>query len=186
VRVVSRMVERGFNCPRTSSVGRLFDAVSALCGVCLESSYEGQAAVELEWTAMREQTSEPTSLVPYPYRIARAFASSPLELDTRPMIREIAADCRRGVARASIARRFHLTLAAALGELCASLRAQFGLERVVLSGGVFANALLVQDLEPRLAQAGFTTHRAHAYPAGDGGISLGQIAIAAARDGQVR
>ena len=184
VRVVTRMVERDVNCPLTSSVGRLFDAVSALCGVRSTSSYEGQAAIELEWAAMRYATGP--SLVPYPYRIARRRATGPLQVDVRPMIRELVSDLLAGTASAIVAHRFHVTLAAALCELCIALRSETGLGRVVLAGGVFANALLLQELGPRLDQAGFISYRAHAYPAGDGGLSLGQLAIAAARDGQGR
>jgi hydrogenase maturation protein HypF len=182
VRVVARMIERGFNCPSTSSVGRLFDAVSVLCDVCHGSSYEGQAAIELEWAATRATDSE--SLLPYPYQIARADRAAPLEVDTRPLIRAIVSDLQAGAASATVARRFHVTLAAAACELCGVLRAETGLGQVVFAGGVFANALLVQDLEQRLAQAHFQTYRAHAYPTGDGGLSLGQLAVAAARDGR--
>lgn len=184
VRVVTRMIEGEVNCPLTSSVGRLFDAVSALCGVCPTSTYEGQAAIELEWAAMRAATGP--LLVPYPYRITRRPESGPLQVDVRPMIRELVSDLRAGAASATVARRFHVTLAAALCELCVALRGETGLGRVVLSGGVFANALLVHDLEQRLTRAGFVTYRAQAYPAGDGGLSLGQLAIAAARDRQGR
>jgi len=182
VRVLSQMIERDVNCPITSSVGRLFDAVSALCGVCSTSSYEGQAAIELEWAAMRA-LSEP-SPAPYPYRITHRVSTSPLQVDVRPMLRELVSELGTLTPVANVARRFHVTLAAALCELCVTLREKTGLGRVVLAGGVFANVLLVEDLEQRLAQAGFTTYRAHAYPSGDGGLSLGQLAIAAARDGR--
>jgi hydrogenase maturation protein HypF len=182
VRVVSRMVLRDFNCPRTSSVGRLFDAVSALCGVRLSSSYEGQAAIELEWAAMRAPQAQRTE--PYPYQIARAASGGPLVVDTRPLIVALVAELRGGIAAPSVARRFHVTLAAAFCELCVALRVEHGLSRVVLSGGVFANALLVQELEERLTAQRFEVYRSHAYPAGDGGLSLGQLAIAAARDEQ--
>jgi hydrogenase maturation protein HypF len=184
VRVVTRMVEREVNCPPTSSVGRLFDAVSALCGVCSRSSYEGQPAIELEWAATHAAAG--AVLAPYPYRVARRLATGPLQVDVRPMIRELVSDLHAGTASAVVARRFHVTLAAALCELCVALRGETGLCRVVLAGGVFANALLVHELGQRLDQAGFVSYRAHAYSAGDGGLSLGQLAIAAARDGQGR
>ncbi len=182
VRVVSRMVERDFNCPRTSSVGRLFDAVSALCGVRLSSSYEGQAAIELEWAAARAPRARDEA--PYPYQIGRPTGGGPLVVDTRVLIRALVADLQRGLAAPSVARRFHLTLAAVFCELCVTLRAEHGLSRVVLAGGVFANALLVQELEARLEAERFQVYRSHAYPVGDGGLSLGQLAIAAARDEQ--
>jgi hydrogenase maturation protein HypF len=182
VRVVSRMIERNFNCPRTSSVGRLFDAVSALCGVRSSSSYEGQAAIELEWAAMEApETPDPT---PYPYQIARPSEGGPLLVDTRLLIRALVAELRGGVLAASVARRFHVTLAAVFCELCVALRLEHGLSKVVLAGGVFANALLVRELEARLSAQSFEVYRSHAYPAGDGGLSLGQLAIAAARDEQ--
>ena len=182
VRVVSRMVERDFNCPRTSSVGRLFDAVSALCGIRLSSSYEGQAAIELEWAATR--APRPSEASPYPYQIARSAGGGPLVVDTRPLIHALLADLRSGLTAAGVARRFHVTLAAIFCELCVTLRLEHGLSRVVLAGGVFANALLVQELEARLTAQRFHVYRSHAYPVGDGGLSLGQLAIAAARDEQ--
>ncbi|MEO7034133.1 MAG: carbamoyltransferase HypF [Polyangiaceae bacterium] len=178
-RVVSRMLERDFNCPRTSSVGRLFDAVSALCGVRLHSSYEGQPAIELEWAAMRSRAPAPA----YPYRIAPTAPDAPLVLDTRELIRAVAHDVRAGVPVAAIALRFHVTLAAAWCQLCIQQRAEHGLSQVVLGGGVFANALLVTELTERLTRESFQVFRAHAHPAGDGGLCLGQLAIAAARDG---
>ena len=181
VRVVSRMVERALNCPRTSSMGRLFDAVSALCDVRLESSYDGQAAIELEWAAARATCANPE---PYPFELSRATAMAPLQVDTRPLIRELVRELRRGRRVSDVARRFHVTVAAMLAELCVSLGAEHGLTRVALAGGVFANALLVEELEGRLERAGLRPFRAHDYPAGDGGLSLGQLAIAAARDGQ--
>ncbi len=178
LRVASRMLERDFNCPHTSSLGRLFDAVSALCGIRLRASYEGQPAIELEWAAMRAREPE----APYSYRITRAAPEAPLVLDTRELVREIAQDVRAGAEVARIALRFHVTLAAALCELSVRARAEHGLSQVVLAGGVFANALLVTELTQRLVQQSFQVFRAQAYPAGDGGLSLGQLAIAAARD----
>ena len=130
------------------------------------------------------RATDSAALVPYPYRLARGVALAPIEVDTRPLIHGIVSDLSKGVATATIARRFHVSLAAALCELCCVLRAETGLARVVLAGGVFANTLLVQDLEQRLGQAEFEIYRAHAYPTGDGGLSLGQLAIAAARDRQ--
>jgi hydrogenase maturation protein HypF len=180
-RVISRMLARDFNCPRTSSAGRLFDAVSALCGVRQLASYEGEPAIELEWAASRA-SAQADCAAPYPYELEVASASAPLVVDTRPLIRAIVTDLRRGVVVSTIARRFHATLAVALAEVCARLRAEHGLERVVLAGGVFANALLLADAETRLAAADFRVFRAHRYPSGDGGLCLGQLAIAAARD----
>jgi len=180
-RVVLRMLDRDFNCPRTSSAGRLFDAVSALCGVRFESSYEGQAAIELEWAASRATTGEHGAT--YPFELQEASSSAgPLVIDTRPLIRALVEELRAGAATAGVARRFHATLALIITELCGALGAKYAVERVVLAGGVFANALLVQDTEERLAHTKLRVFRPHLYPAGDGGLSLGQLAIGAARD----
>ena len=183
VRVACRMIERRVNCPRTSSVGRLFDAVSALCGVRSVASYEGQAAIELEWAAQRAQS--PATEQCYPFRIDGSLAQGPLQVDTRPLIRALVQDLHDGLGVPAVARRFHVTLASIWSELSVSLGAQLGIREVALAGGVFANAVLVGELERRLIQANFRVFRPQAYPAGDGGLSLGQLAIAAARDGQV-
>jgi hydrogenase maturation protein HypF len=178
-RVVLRMLERDFNCPRTSSVGRLFDAVSSLCGVRHEAHYDGQAAIELEWLATRADSGARAE--PYPFELA-ARSEGPLEIDTRPLICALVADLRAPLGAPVVARRFHATLGAMLTEVCVELRSRHGLSRVVLGGGVFANVLLVEEVERRLAQANFQVFRPHEYPPGDGGLSLGQLAIAAARD----
>jgi hydrogenase maturation protein HypF len=179
-RVIRQMLERGLNCPRTSSAGRLFDAVSALCGVCQRSSYEGQAAIELEWAGARASAAGDQRI--YPYELQALDNDGPLIVDTRPLIRAIAGELRAGQPTPSIARRFHATLGAIIAEVCSTLGARYGLERVVLAGGVFANSLLLADATERLSTANFQIFRPHLYPAGDGGLSLGQVGIAAARD----
>ncbi len=180
VRVVSRMIERGFNCPLTSSVGRLFDAVSALCGIRLRASYEGQAAIELEWAALRAVPSEP--LTAYSFRFERVALGAPVQVDTRPLIRDLVSDLQAGLTVSHVARRFHHTLALIGSELCQTLAAEHGVSRVVLAGGVFANEILVGELEHRLTATDLRVFRAQAYPAGDGGLSLGQLGIGAAWD----
>jgi hydrogenase maturation protein HypF len=178
-RILARMLDRGVNCPRTSSAGRLFDAVSALCGVCTESSYEGQAAIELEWAASR---AAPDDCTRYPYELRAASEHEPLSVDTRPLIRAVVEELSRGRDVPLIARRFHSTLAAIILDVCLALRAQFGVERVVLGGGVFANALLLEAASARLTPENFQIFWPQSYPAGDGGLSLGQLAVAACRD----
>ncbi len=174
--IVQRMIERQLNAPPTSSAGRLFDAVASLAGVRDRVSYEGQAAVELEWLA--------TSAAPdgtYPFEIEAAAAAEPLRLDTRPLIRAVADDARKGTATARIARRFHSTMAALLVAVCDRIRRTTGLRTVVLSGGVFLNALLTAEAEERLCAAGFRVYRHVRVPPNDGGLCLGQLAIAAAQ-----
>lgn len=180
LRVVCRMLERDFNCPRTSSAGRLFDAVSALCGVRHRSSYDGQAAIELEWLAVGASDTDDSHV--YPYELGAPRENGARVIDTRPLIVALAAELGRGIAPARVARRFHATLSAIILDVCLLLRAEYGLARVVLSGGVFANALLVAFVEKRLRAAHFLVFRPERYPAGDGGLCLGQLGIAAARE----
>jgi hydrogenase maturation protein HypF len=177
VRTVARMLERRFNTPLTSSAGRLFDAVAALAGVRDRISHEGQAAMELEWQA--------TGLPPdgaYPFDL-EAHAADPVDvvlvIDTRPLIRAVAQDAERSVASAVIGRRFHSTMVEVIAVVCDRLRRATGLDAVVLSGGVFLNALLTAETSARLSGDGFRVYRHRRVPPSDGGLSLGQLAVAA-------
>lgn len=175
VSTVEKMLERRFNTPWTSSAGRLFDAVAALLGVRDRVSYEGQAAIELEALAMK---GLPDRI--YPYELSTAQASQPLLVDTRPLIRYIVEEACAGVSSASIARRFHHTLVDIIATVCDRLRQSTGINDVVLSGGVFLNAVLSEELYARLEVDGFGAYHHHLVPPNDGGLSLGQLAIAAA------
>ena len=176
---VHTMIEREFNSPMTSSAGRLFDAVAALCGAADVSTFEGQAAMCLE--ALAERAADGQDGAIYPVAVERG--AGPDAIDTRPLIRAIAADRLASVDPAVIALRFHQTLAAAATAVCRTIREAAGLGRVVLSGGVFANAMLTAGLEKTLAAEGFEVYRHKIVPPGDGGLSLGQLAVAAARAG---
>jgi hydrogenase maturation protein HypF len=169
---IGRMLERKLRTPLTSSMGRLFDAVASLAGVIDRINYEGQAAMLLESLAF---AADPDSS--YPYAIE---ARTPLGIDTRPLIAAVAFDSARGVDAARIARRFHATLVDIVADVCRRVRDTTGLDAVVLSGGVFLNALLTTEVYTRLAHDGFRVHRHRLVPPNDGGLSLGQLAIAAA------
>jgi len=169
---VSRMIERRINAPMTSSAGRLFDAVASLCGLHERTSFEGQAPMSLEYLA---ESSDDRDV--YAYDI---LDSDPLIIDTRRMIRTIVAD-RRSKTAATIARRFHTTLADMVASVCLRLRERTGLTRVALSGGVFLNRILAEQVELRLTVLQFEVYRHRLVPPGDGGLSLGQLAVAAAR-----
>ena len=177
-RGVATMLERGFNAPLTSSVGRLFDAVAALSGFRGRTGFEGQAAMAVESLA----TGVPADGA-YPFELPAGDGA--LVVDTRPLIQAIARDTRQGAAPATIARRFHSTLVDAVEAVCGRLRVRSGIETVVLSGGVFVNALLSAEVTERLARAGFRVHRHRAMPPNDGGLCLGQLAIAAAHDAEI-
>jgi hydrogenase maturation protein HypF len=176
--LITRMLERRFNTPLTSSAGRLFDAVAALAGVRDRVSYEGQAAVELEWLA--------TGVPPdgsYPFDLdlscGAGSAEGPMVIDTRPLIRAVAGDAVRGVEAARIARRFHSTVVELTAEVCGRLRRATSIGEVVLSGGVFLNALLTREVGSRLVAEGFRVYRHRLVPPNDGGVSLGQLAVVA-------
>lgn len=174
-RVVRMMLAKQVNSPLTSSAGRLFDAVAALAGVRDRVSYEGQAAIELESLA----TDAPAAGL-YPFAIAQGRDGEPLVVDTRPLVRAVAADAETGTLARVIARRFHSTMVELIAVVCGRLRAQSGLEAVVLSGGVFLNALLTGEVCARLGQDGFRVYRHRLVPPNDGGLSLGQAASGAA------
>jgi hydrogenase maturation protein HypF len=180
---VTAMAARGVNAPLTSSAGRLFDAAAALLGVRDAINYEGQAAVELE------QLADPAEGAGYPATLSRAGpgpASGPglVRIRGADLIAAAAADLMAGTSREVIAARFHLGVADAVLATCAALRAEHALGTVALSGGVFQNVLLTTAVRRLLRAAGFTVLTHSQVPCNDGGISLGQAVVAAARDRQ--
>jgi hydrogenase maturation protein HypF len=178
VRTVERMLERRLNAPSTSSAGRLFDAVAALVGLRDTVSYEGQAAMELEFAAAR---LGPDGVYPFDLVPPAAGNHAPVVVDTRPVIQAVADEVAKGVLPARIARRFHSTMVEVIVAVCNRLRQQTGIGVVALSGGVFLNTLLTSETGSRLVREGFRVYRHRLVPPGDGGLSLGQLAIAAAR-----
>jgi hydrogenase maturation protein HypF len=163
---VEPLITRRINCVTTSSMGRLFDAVAAMTGLCERNRYEGEAGLRLEAEAMRHGPAEP-----YP------LPCSGLHADWRPMVLNIDGDMRRGIAVATISARFHETLAAWVVEVARGT----GAPRVALSGGCFQNAWLTGRCAARLQAAGLSVLLHQRVPANDGGISLGQAVLAAIR-----
>ncbi|HSR47410.1 MAG TPA: carbamoyltransferase HypF [Anaerolineales bacterium] len=156
----------GLLAPPTSSLGRLFDAVAALIGVRQEVRDEGQAAIELE------AICDPAETERYAFEIG---ADS---YDASPVIRAIVQDLRRGLAPGRIAARFHHAVAGMVSEEAQAARRKTGVRRVALSGGVWQNVYLLSRVVDRLERAGFEVHLHRRVPANDGGIALGQAAIA--------
>jgi hydrogenase maturation protein HypF len=181
LRTIRAILQRRINSPLTSSGGRLFDAVAAMAGVRDRVSYEGQAAMELEWLA-----SEASPGGAYPFEIVEENVddSPTWVIDTRPLIRAVADEVNRRTARQIIARRFHTTMVEVIVAVCSKLREETGLDAVALSGGVFMNVLLTREVTARLADEEFRVYRHRLVPPNDGGLSLGQLAIAAARDAE--
>lgn len=169
LRVLDRQLERGLNCVPSSSMGRLFDAVSALLGVRQRVSYEGQAAIELESLGttgtMRHYSA---SIVP----------GSTVILDPAPLLREMIADVRAGLCRSEIAAGFHGTVAEWVRQVCRMARSETGLQLVGLTGGVFQNLTLLRLSVDLLRADGFDVLIHRAVPANDGGLSLGQAVLA--------
>lgn len=172
-RVVMQMLERRVRVPLTSSMGRLFDAVAAIAGIRDRVSFEGQAAIELEWLA-----TDSAGDASYPIEIVDEGET--LAIDARPLIRAVVVDASNAVTPAHIARRFHTAVVDTIVAVCGRIRGKTGLGEVVLSGGVFQNALLTHESMARLEREGFRVYRQRQVPPGDGGLSLGQLAVAAA------
>jgi hydrogenase maturation protein HypF len=172
-RLLQKQLATGWHSPITTSAGRLFDAVAAAVGICRQRTYEGQAALELEMAA------DPEAEGLYAAKIQKTAAD--LILDTPAMFRGAVSDRLAGRDPATIAGRFHQSLARGLTDMCLLLREKTGLNLVALSGGVFQNGLLISSLKGRLEQLDFEVLTHSLVPPNDGGLSLGQAVVAAAR-----
>jgi len=167
LRIVGRMLDRGFNAPRTTSVGRLFDAVAALAGARIRATFEGQAAMELE-RAAEEAPDEPA--YPLPLR-----DGDPAIADWEPLVRALLDDRARGASLSVMSARFH----AALVALAVAIARRAGITTVVLGGGCFQSLVLASAIREALTAAGFTVLSASKVPSNDGGLALGQGWVAA-------
>jgi len=150
------------NCPRTTSAGRLFDAVASLLGLCHLNQYEGQAAMALENCAARSESD-----AAYPFRI---IDNEPRVIDWQGAIEALLADMPNRDAEL-IAKKFHNTLA----EMILAIASRAGEQTIVLSGGCFQNACLVEAAVERLLATGFQVFRHQNIPPNDGGLALGQL-----------
>jgi hydrogenase maturation protein HypF len=171
--ILKKAAEKRINSPLTSSMGRFFDAVSSLLSIRDEVHYEGQAAIELEKIAdhgMREA---------YPFTLRKD--EEPITIDPTEIIRGIVRDLTRGMSSSKISGKVHHTIARFIIETCEAIRSEERLSRVVLSGGVFQNILLLSLVTGGLRSSGFDVYTHHLVPTNDGGISLGQAVIAYTR-----
>ncbi len=171
--MVARLSINGIGSPFTSSAGRLFDAVAALCGVRLEVTYEGQAAIEFEALADR------AAVDPYPLELEHRGTA--VALDVRPTILAVLDDIAAGVPVSTISARFHAGLARATTEALVLVAGRQELDLAVLSGGVFQNRLLLELTTAALEEAGLRVLVPEKLPPNDGQIAFGQVAVAAAR-----
>jgi len=171
--VVVKQIESGINTPYTSSMGRLFDAVSALLDICGRITYEGQAAVELEMTAY-DYRNENAILYPFEFKINQQTT----EILLSGLFTDIMKDIRSGERAGFISYKFHCSIAAMINNMCCAIRKDTSLSSVALSGGVFQNRLLLEKTVPLLENNGFAVLLHKQVPCNDGGISLGQAVIA--------
>jgi hydrogenase maturation protein HypF len=168
--ILKTMLQRGLNTPRTSSMGRLFDAIASLLGLCQNITFEGQAAMQLEF-AIAGHVTDAT----YPYLVH----GEPLQFDYAPMVMAILEDLHDRVSPAIISATFHNTLVAGLVDIACRLRHQYPeMVRVVLTGGCFQNRYLLERSIEQLQQHDFLVGYHHQLPSNDGGISAGQIVAA--------
>jgi len=185
--LLQRMIDRRINSPLTSSCGRLFDAAAALILGRRTVDYEAQAAIELEDVAYI--TDIVTNTGEYHIGIQQGSGNrnqdgasdQPSQLDAAPMFREILADLRAGVPASTMSRRFHAAVAEAYSALAIAAREATKLQQVCLGGGVIHNRLLVHLLRTNLESAGFEVYLPSRVSPGDGGLSYGQVVVAAAQ-----
>jgi hydrogenase maturation protein HypF len=170
--IFTAMLEKGLNSPLTSSCGRLFDAVGALLNVRHTVSYDGQGAIELE--ALAETVNDRKH---FRYRIA-GTPGTMFSIDFSEMFTDILSDLDARTPTAVVAHRFHATVAAAAVEACVLINRETGLDRVVLSGGVFQNRLLSEMIYTGLVSQDLQVYTHRLSPPNDGCIALGQAAIA--------
>ena len=174
IELIKRQIQTGLNSPLASSMGRLFDAISALIGIRGEIDYEGQAAVELEMTAYDSHDKVGNEV--YPYSIIESEGVNIIQLTE--LFSVIVEDLYQGVPKATISAKFHNTVVQIIRETCQLIANKTGIKQVALSGGVFQNRLLLRKAVPLLEADGFSVLTHKQVPCNDGGISLGQAVIA--------
>ncbi len=178
VRLIARLIERNLNTPPTSSAGRLFDAVSALAGLpgSHRTTYEGQAAIELELAAKGHVD------LGYPFLLRDEGEGWVVE--TREVMAGVVEDLSSGREVEEISAKFHRTMAEVVACGCERVRERSGTNVVALSGGTFQNMLLLEQAIDLLVNKGFIVHRHRRAPTSDGGLALGQAVLANAMSEQ--
>lgn len=186
--ITATMIERGINSPRTSSMGRLFDAATAILGICGKATYEGEPAIELEAAAWRALDNE---IAHFPDDNAGHFASGPSwlngphVLDQKALFEALLGGTEAGAPADRLALGFHVAVTRSSARIAREICTREGIDTVALSGGVFMNRLLLQLLARELKSAGLTVLVPHTVPVNDGCIAYGQAAVASARLAQV-
>ena len=182
--VTVTMIERNINSPRTSSMGRLFDAAAAILGICGTATYEGEPAIELEAAAWRAFGRENASSTDSQVGASTPADGSPI-LDPKPLFEALLSGIEAGVPTDRLALGFHIAIARASARIASEICARKGIDTVALSGGVFMNRLLLQLLTRELKDAGLAALVPRTVPVNDGCIAYGQAAVARAQLAQV-
>jgi len=172
--ILKAQLKHKINTPLTSSMGRFFDAAASLCGVRQVVNYEAQAAIEFEALA------SPDDHHTYHFNLERISDQNgkSLQIDPTPLLQELLEDVNRGFPVSMISARFHHTIARMVYEVCIRARDDYGVTQVVLSGGVWQNVTLLHITQELLAQQHFNVFIHHQVPTNDGGLALGQLAVA--------
>ena len=179
-KLLNQIIEKGINSPLTSSVGRLFDAVAAAIGICPEQcSYEGQAAIEMEAIADTNILNNDKETLNYSFKLEKS--ANIYYIDTSPTWREILNDIKQHISSSEIAAKFHQSLAITTVKIVKKLKQENQFNQVVLTGGVFQNQILLQQVKMRLEKLEINVLTHSIVPTNDGGLSLGQSVIAAAK-----
>lgn len=182
--ITTTMIKRNINSPRTSSMGRLFDAAAAILGICGTATYEGEPAIELEAAAWRAFGRENASSTDSQVGASTPADGSPI-LDPKPLFEALLSGIEAGVPTDRLALGFHIAIARASARIASEICAREGIDTVALSGGVFMNRLLLRLLTRELKDAGLAALVPHTVPVNDGCIAYGQAAVARARLAQV-
>ncbi|MEA5600000.1 carbamoyltransferase HypF [Nostoc sp. UHCC 0252] len=180
LKLLNQLIEKKINSPPASSVGRLFDAVAAAIGICPEEcSYEGQAAIAMEAIVDVSSLNNDKETLIYPFNFS--ISDSIYYIDQRPMWQALLNDLQQQIPQPVIAAKFHKGLANAIVEMVKHLYQENLINQVALTGGVFQNCILLQQVTKRLETLGIKVLTHSLVPANDGGLSLGQAVIAAAQ-----
>lgn len=165
---IIEMIDKNINCPLSSSAGRLFDAVSALAQICGKSGFHAEAPMRLEAAIDHSEKSA------YTYNLENIVSF-------KPTFEEILDDLKKNISNGRISAKFHNTLINLVSDVCVKIRKERGLNKVALSGGSFQNKYLLENIENIMLDNGFEVYSSLLVPSNDGGIALGQLAIAAKR-----
>lgn len=182
--ITTTMIKRNINSPRTSSMGRLFDAATAILDICGTATYEGEPAIELEAAAWRAFGRENASSTDSQVGASTPADGSPI-LDPKPLFEALLSGIEAGVPADKLALDFHIAIARASARIASEICAREGIDIVALSGGVFMNRLLLRLLTRELKDAGLAVLVPHTVPVNDGCIAYGQAAVARARHTQI-